>query len=294
MKLASAVIAGGLIGCSFPGKREGRQKLRDGTKIWHQERRGEEGFSPVVFIHGNAQNHTAIEPIADSLNSLGHPIVLYDLPGHGGSEVYRDRVYSMERFSETLQGVMGAANCRSPILVGHSMGGMIALDYATRYQGNVRSLVLIDTADADPIKLNNKFLLEQVVEGIVKKAHEISETSGKGRPYEFRSGLSEEDITNEGLRNTDPSALEGNFRATSSYDVRRELKNLKIPVVIIRGDKDPLMTEDMTEEMRERIQNSRVYTIEGGHNVVVQRPDLVINIILENHEFLRGTHSSIP
>lgn len=271
------------------GNKEDYLTLEDGTKIWYHQCSGKKGYSPFVFIHGNAQNHTAAEETLKYLNNLGHPVIAYDLPGHGNSQAYVNGKYSMERLSRNLGDILDSVECSKPILVGHSMGGMIALQYAAQKPKSVRGLVLIDTSDVDPVKVNKAIPLDEIIKGIIKTSHEISEKNlqGKVYPYNENPQLTEEEILGVGLKYTVPEALEGNFTATGDYDVRDKLSSLNIPALILRGEKDVLMTAEMTQAMRERIKNSKEFTIAGyGHNFLIQRPDLLIGKVRENYGFL--------
>jgi pimeloyl-ACP methyl ester carboxylesterase len=263
--------------------------LEDGTNIWYDRMDGNQGSAPFVFVHGNAQNHTTATATLAHLNELGHPVVVYHLPGHGKSEAYNDGKYSMGRFSETLGKVIAASNIEKPILLAHSMGGMIALQYATENPDKIRGLVLVDTADVDPVAVNKVVPLEKIVAEIVKGAYQAFKPglSGKVFPYDKNPKLSEDEIQGIGLEHTIPQALDGNFQATTEYDVRDKIGDLKVPVLIIRGDEDPLMTAEMNQEMHRRLTDSRLVTVEGyGHNFLIQRPDLLVEKIKENYDFV--------
>lgn len=261
-------------------------KLEDGSKIWCQKIAGKEGFLPFVFIHGNAQNHTTADACLKHLNSLGHPVLVYDLPGHGKSDSYHDGKYSMERFTDTLAKVLQYSKIDKPVLIGHSMGGMIALQYAVQYPEKIAGLILVDTSDLDPIKANKTIPLASIIPDIIKNSYALFKSKGT---YQFDKNpqLSENEILSAGLDCTVPQALEGNFNATNSYDVRQKLNSLNVPILILRGETDALMTQEMNSEMQKRMKNSRLVVIpKYGHNFLIQRPDLLQQTIEQNYDFI--------
>ncbi len=260
--------------------------LKDRTDIFYGKRIGSNGYTPLVFVHGNAQNHTSFLRISRALNKLGHPTAVYDLPGHGRSQPYADGRYSMERFSETLCKVIDAAKFKKPILVGHSMGGMIALQYAVQNPDGISGLVLIGTADVDPVKANKLLPLADIVNEIIKNAYKTSKKELHGKAFQFDKVLDfckdnhlqpgDQETIAIGLEYTVPQALEGNFDAVDSYDVRDKLHVLNVPALILRGEQDSLMTAEMTSEMGKRIKNSETITIQGcSHNFLIQRPEIL-------------------
>src|SRR5439155_11378654 len=104
--------------------------------------------SPVVFLHGLSLDHTTYEAQFEDLPDA-HRCIAVDLRGHGRSEFPLGE-WSMQDFVDDVvafvEGVEGAP-CH---LVGHSLGGMIAIAIAVERQDLLRSLVAIDTsADAE-------------------------------------------------------------------------------------------------------------------------------------------------
>ncbi|HLC20076.1 MAG TPA: alpha/beta hydrolase [Candidatus Nanoarchaeia archaeon] len=258
--------------------------LNDGTNIWYESKKGKK--QPFVFIHGNAQNHTIFTDVINALHKKGHHTVSYDLPGHGRSEPYKNKKYSMLQFAQTLQHIIKQTHCQNPVIVGHSLGGMIALQYAAAFP--VHALVLTGTADVDPIKVNNVIPLKQIVSSIVKDAYKLAE---KRQPFTFSAPMSDEQVLAAGLRCTNPDALKANFNATKRYNVRMKLSKLSCPVLIIRGRNDMLMTEKMTSDMVKRIKKVKAVQCAGGHNFFLQHKGVLHRYIMKNYRFLTSVSS---
>lgn len=101
---------------------------------------------PVVLLHGLASNARIWELVAPYLEREGFAVYAPDLRGHGLTDK-PDGDYGFPTFSRDLAAWLEACNLEQPILVGHSWGAMVALDYAARLHSGLRSpsrLVLVD------------------------------------------------------------------------------------------------------------------------------------------------------
>ncbi len=92
---------------------------------------------PVFFIHGWAMHSGIWRSFAKQL-ARDYQVVCVDLPGHGYSE--KLPVFSLETISHQLQSILPNAGCT---LVGWSLGGMVALDLASRFPDKIKQLVMI-------------------------------------------------------------------------------------------------------------------------------------------------------
>src|SRR3982750_3322962 len=105
----------------------------DGAKV-HYESYGK-GTDAVVFIHGWTCDLTfwrGQAPVYEKRRSL-----LIDLPGHGQS-AKPEVAYTQERFARAVEAVMSDAGVTSAVLVGHSMGGPVALTFLRLYPAKTR------------------------------------------------------------------------------------------------------------------------------------------------------------
>lgn len=111
----------------------------DGAKI-HYITAGK-GSETIVLIHGWTCDHTLWEPQIKAL-SPRYRVVALDLPGHGKSDPAPD--YSMKRFARAVEAVMRAAGVPRATLAGHSMGGVVMLEFARLYPKKVAAIVAVD------------------------------------------------------------------------------------------------------------------------------------------------------
>lgn len=100
----------------------------------------------MVLLHGRASNSGTWEPLVPYLE--GYELHLVDTIGHGAAPSPEDpAAYAIERHLDSLEETLASLD-RPFVLVGHSMGGFLALRFALRHPGRVRALVL-ESASAD-------------------------------------------------------------------------------------------------------------------------------------------------
>lgn len=126
------------------------------------------GEHVLLFIHGLGSNLKAWQKNIDFLKTEYRCIAL-DLPGYGrsGKEVYP---FSMTFFAETLRGFIDAKDLNNVVLVGHSMGGQIAMHTVLKDDGRIAKLVLIAPAGFETFTAQEKAWFENSYTSAVVKA----------------------------------------------------------------------------------------------------------------------------
>jgi (E)-2-((N-methylformamido)methylene)succinate hydrolase len=97
---------------------------------------------PLVFIHGVGLDHKMWEPQINSLDS--HSIITYDLLGHGKTP-YSQANVTLNNFSNQLSDLINFLKIDKIHLIGFSLGSLIALDFASKFQDKLKTLTLIGT-----------------------------------------------------------------------------------------------------------------------------------------------------
>ncbi len=116
---------------------------RDGIRLHFEEARG--AAAPVLLIHGWCCDYTYLAPQFDHFARKGHRVVAVDLRGHGQSDKPRQR-YTIQGFADDVAFVCHELGLGKAIVVGHSMGGIIAYDLASRYPAIPASIAMLDAA----------------------------------------------------------------------------------------------------------------------------------------------------
>ncbi|HEY70869.1 MAG TPA: alpha/beta hydrolase [Anaerolineae bacterium] len=118
------------------------QKLRFHYLSWTTNEAG----SPIVLIHGLGSNAQVWRMVASRLVQAGLRPLAFDLRGHGQSSK-PSTGYDIKTMADDLRGLVKNCLLEGPVLVGHSYGAMVALDYASRYTEGSEApvgIVLID------------------------------------------------------------------------------------------------------------------------------------------------------
>jgi len=119
--------------------------LVDGRKV-HYSSYGK-GPKAIVLVHGWTCDETFWASNVPAL-AKRYRVLTVDLPGHGQSDPAPE--YSMDSFADAVSAVMEDAQVKRAVLVGHSMGGPVALAFARRHPEQVTAVVAVDAAFSDP------------------------------------------------------------------------------------------------------------------------------------------------
>lgn len=216
---------------------------------------------PVLFIHGAGGSHQHwLYQVRDLPSASSYAV---DLPGHGRSEgAGRD---SIESYGDFVEAFLDAAEVKRVVLVGHSMGGAIALDLALRYPSRVAGLGLVATG----ARLR---VAPVILEGIRNDPEATVALIGEwvygpeASPELVRLGSRQ-------MSATPPAVLHGDFVACDGFDVRGRLVELNLPVAILCGTQDRLTPPKYANYLRDQIGGATLNLIEGaGHMVMVENP----------------------
>ena len=103
-----------------------------------------EGDPPFVFVHGWCCDHSYFAPQFEHF-SHKHRVVAVDLRGHGQSDKPQQS-YTIETFADDVAWMCGELGLEKPVVIGHSMGGIVVFDLAYRYSALPSAIVILDGA----------------------------------------------------------------------------------------------------------------------------------------------------
>ncbi len=120
---------------------------RDGVALCYEEAEG--GKPPILLVHGWCCDHTFFAPQFEHFADEGHHVVAVDLRGHGQSDKPHE-TYTMQLFADDLAFLCKELGLDQPVVIGHSMGGVVAFAFAARYPKLPSAIVTIDAGLAPP------------------------------------------------------------------------------------------------------------------------------------------------
>lgn len=226
----------------------------------------EAGSGPCsVFIHGALGSSLSWIYQLREAERIGVRALALDLPGHGGSEDLGLEQVRIEDYASVVRGFIQALGLERPLVVGHSMGGAVALSLAIDHPDLVGALVLANTG----ARLR---VAREIIEGLERDYE--GAVVGTIAPLAFAPGaprqLVEESIK-EMLRVPKRVALR-NFKACSLFDVRGRLSEVRAPALIVAGSEDRLTPVKWAAYLHEGIAGSELRVIEGaGHAAMLER-----------------------
>ena len=119
----------------------------DGLKLYYE--RAGSGDPELVFVHGWCCDRTAFQQQLDHF-ARTNAVTALDLRGCGRSD-RPDDGYAISDFADDLARFCAEVKIDKPVVIGHSLGGMVAVELAARYPSVPRALVLVDPGPIDPL-----------------------------------------------------------------------------------------------------------------------------------------------
>jgi pimeloyl-ACP methyl ester carboxylesterase len=190
---------------------------------------------------------------------------MVDLPGHGRSKPLDGQI-EVENYAKVVSEFIAKTCPEKPVIVGHSMGGAIALLTAIERPGLLRGAVLVATG----AKLG---VLPSIREGLKSRFEETVRSVVGPRQFSAKTNLETiRFVTNEILRcgNRVGSA---DYEACNNFDVRQKLHRINIPIQIIVGEEDKLTPITWSTYMKENIATSKLVVLrDASHLPMLERP----------------------
>ena len=262
--------------------------LPDGSRIYYIEK----GEGPViVFQHGFLGSSWLFEAQVDYFAAKGYHAIAFDLKGHGKSDKPIEASYLLPQFAEELDLALSQIIGDEKItLLGHSMGGMIALCYATDPGLSPRLKVLILEATAS--KLKNP-ILEQYIEGIRAGVIQVTDRAAVenimvmlcfNKVYQDANPDLVSEFVDRTMTNEQFVGLRTMEAIVQHYDVTDKLGLIKVPTLLLHGEEDIFIPKEGSEALHEALSHSELVICKGqiGHMLQYECTD-EYNAAIEEH-----------
>ena len=234
-----------------------------------------QGF-PLVFVHGFTTTSEFWKEQAEEF-AKSYRVIRINLPGHGASPAPTSRGYRIEDFVEDVARVFQELNVDRAVLIGLSMGGIIAQEFAIKYPHLVKALVLVDTtahgtgADATA----DAFLAAVDKRGAEKAIQDLSDISfgSSARPDLVEWARRE-------VIQTPEFVARAAIRSISDADTRNSLSKIKQPTLVIAGEEDLVTPTRESEILAKGISSSTLSIIpKAGHFSMLEKPNAFNHIL---------------
>ena len=231
----------------------------------------------LLYLHGAGGNGSVFLPLAERLAERHSPIA-FDFPGHARSGSI-DSLGALDKMARFTRGVCERLGLERPVLIGHSMGGAVALRYALDRLGPIRALVLIGSFPHLELPDDRIEQQQRVVEGKARRQFGREAYSPQTPQEIVRSGIMQD-------LKTDPRVALGDMLACRDWDARDRLGEIDVPTLVLTGEDELEVIAAASRQLCEGIPGARQSVIpKGGHMVHFEQPEPSAAAILE---FLNG------
>ena len=223
----------------------------------------------IVFLHGWGRTGADFNDLASRLarDFPAYALIQLDLPGFGGSPLVRTGGLSLADYSALLRALLEKLGVARISIVGHSLGGRIAIKFAALYPDCVQKLILISAAGIPP----QSFRLKTLVAG--RAAFRTIFYSMRDFAYILRLknllgaifGSRDYQVTHGPLRET--------LKKVLAEDLRPDAAKITVPALIIWGANDRITPLRDGREYHALIKKSRLEILDGGHFAFMEKPD---------------------
>jgi 3-oxoadipate enol-lactonase len=257
--------------------------LRTSELNMHYETGGD-GKEVLLLLHGNFASWRWWQPLLKN-TPAGYRAYAPDLRGCGDTD-QPEEGYTIAQHAEDLNQMIGALGFKRLHLVGHSLGGCVALDYALNNPRRIKTLTLVAPAPAEGLSVvkaaSNGYIGTNCSSALLS-AIRLSERLGtyrrvmekalSGMMRPDRIGGDFEVLVDDAVRMSRNAAV-GHVETLYCWDVRDVIGRLNLPVLIIGGCNDHLIPPEALQHAAEKFPNGRLILWPGmGHTPQLEHPE---------------------
>jgi non-heme chloroperoxidase len=267
-------------------ERESHDRYLEGEPRLHYLTWSGESETTALLIHGSFGNARVWLGFGAALGR-GLTLLAPDLRGHGSSDWSQNGDYSLEALLMDLERLLEAqAPTGDMILVGHSLGNIMATKLAASYGERIRAMILVDHAC--------RFEPDHH-EHLVRAGHRPPrrfETEKEALAWAERlAGRNTEDtmvkriaranITRDGNGVYRQSFDQRFLSSLTLWDAEPEMTRIACPVLIVRAGVNPVLRDAAVERMLRGFAHARLSVVaHAGHNVFLDRPDSLASLVV--------------
>ncbi|KGK89800.1 alpha/beta hydrolase [Desulfosporosinus sp. HMP52] len=246
-----------------------------GKKTFFQQKSGDfqAELKTILCLHGaggTSENWIYQLDRVDNCN-----IIALDLPGHGLSEGSPSD--SINEYRDFVLNFAQALEISSYVLMGHSMGGAIALELAFAHPIVLKGLIIVGSGAR--LRVN-----PSILDALSKGRYPVENIEYS---YSKNSPPATLDKAKLAMNNVPIDVLKADFFACNKFDIMNRLPRIKVPALIICGKDDQMTPLKYSEYLSKNIPNSNlVPVINAGHMAMIERPDQVNRAITKFLEML--------
>jgi esterase len=254
---------------------------------------------PFLLLHGLAGFAHDWNPLGRALEDRHHLIAL-DQRGFGESDQAHDHVYSVSDFAHDVSELQEMLGLDNMVLLGHSLGGRVAIHYASQHPTWVGQLILVDSGpEVAPAGLAR---LERAMAAVPARFDSLDAVAAHFRPAfpalsgaEYRARIERYGLPlpdggytikrDPALGQQLAQLATGEPPAPDTWPL---LRQIECPILLLHGARSDLLTPEIITRMQEAAPQLEVVEVpDVGHNIPTDAPAALIDAV---QQFLATTH----
>ena len=229
----------------------------------------------ILLMHGSGLTHIVWSLHEQFYVNQGYNVLSVDLPGHGNSE--GPSLKSIEEISDWIKSLMNVLDIKKLIIIGHSQGSLVGIDFAARYPNLISGLVLVAGSYKMPV---NQDLINYAEAGDEKAVLLMMKWGYEGSKA-FIGGNPVKKIINSSREIREVLAVDLN--ACNNYKGGKEsLGKINCSTLCIFGDLDKMVPLEVGNKMSSMINNAEKKIINNcGHMIIFEKAFEMRQIVKE-------------
>lgn len=215
----------------------------------------------LLFLHGLGGGHHAWDAQLQHFPRLGYAAHAWDQPGYGHSPIVEP--YDLEQVTAALARLIESLG-EPVVLVGHSMGGLVAQEAYFRYPRLVKALALCFTSAAfiGGSDFARQFIAERV--GPLDAGESMAQIAARLMPLQHAREI---------MAKIPPETYRKAVHLLTTFDRRADLPKIAVPTLLIAGSEDKTAPPAIMASMQRKIPGSELAVLEGcGHLGPMDQP----------------------
>ncbi len=267
-----------------------RNLIANGLRL-HFLEWGSPGQSPLILLHGGGQTAHSWDLVSLLLSDIFHVVAL-DQRGHGDTEWPRDGARTRKPMAADALKLQIAMGFEQPTLIGHSMGGLVAMTLLEENPGVARKLVLVDVGPAPSSKKLKEIAAARpeppewdTLDAFIERVQQLDPSRSaehvmRTARYNIMERSDGKFVSKQDSRRAGPvPSMAAEWSMSFTNDDRRA-SLYSCPLLIVRGGDSKILGQRTAEEFIAPIPSATLVTVPGaGHNVHTQKSGEFVEVV---------------
>lgn len=246
----------------------------DGNEVYFSTggRAHADGRPFVMFLHGAGFNHLTWPLQVRAMAYDGYNVIAADMPGHGLSS--GEPIEGIEAQAVWALKLLDAAGAKDAIVVGHSQGGLIALEMASQAPERVKAIAFVATAAAIPV--NGQLIAQAEKDPHGAYANMLDWAHGQAAHMHDNTwpGASHLNYGVHVMEMGNPQALVADLKSCTAYEGgEKAASSLKVPAMVVLAEQDRMTPAKFGRSLAKMIPDCELHVIGGsGHTIPTEKP----------------------